>query len=1263
MTHLIKKKITPYKGKVYDLSISKSHTYNIEGKAVHNSSAGSLLAYVLGITQVDSIAHGLLYERFLVKSKKSYPDIDSDVSDREEAIQIISDFFGEENVIPVSNFAKLQLASLCKDLAKLFGVPYDLVNSYTQKMRSEALAKAKQEPGFDAQVWDFTIDEAEKNSPSYGEFIEEMKKYPSFFTALTILFKQVKTTSKHAGGVILTHNGAEAMPLLKAKGGIQTPWPEGLAARHLEDFGLLKFDILGLGTLRMFENCIRRILQRHKGIKHPTFDQIKEWYYQNLHPDNNKMNDMKVYKNVFWENRHAGIFQFSKNNTRGFMEQLKPTCINDIAVVTSLHRPGPLGLGCDKTYLQNRLNPEKIKYKTPLLEEIYKDTGGLLVFQEQLQMIYHKLGGVPLDETDAVRKAFTKKDASNKEAAQKERDRLRNEFAELCLKNNNISNKIAYEIFDDMEKFVSYSFNKSLLETTFIDVYTPDGSFIETKQIKDICCGEYVKSLNEKTQKEIFVKVLNKHDHGILDIYQVDFVNGESVWCTENHKFRLSTGDMVPVNQFNDSTMVCFVDAKTSAIKSVKYWGKGQTYDLEVDHPDHQFYLHNGALTSNSHAVSYCITTYQCIHGQTRIFDWDKKEYISVAKAFKEGNVKNIACYDEKTGKTISGKIKAIIRTTGAKNLNLKMAYVLKTKNRNLTCSKDHPILTDKGIYKHLEELQIGEKVAVEQTVLTHNTEEWKEHMLPTFKKISTSMKKHWLGVTEEQKKKHMEPIIKSSFIYREKSREGAKNFWRSLTKREKLDRLHKMHMAAMDKGGFKTRFVGLAKCGHKVYSSNELALCNWFHDNNLEHETQVRMLNTFGYADCFSKGIYIEFDGMNRPDSYFQEKFGDLPFIVLKNKNTISKELNFLLQSDNILQGNKIVYEEILSINELKETVMYDISMENEPHNFLANNFVVHNCAHLLTYFPDEWVTTYIDYCTNDKGKTSGSEDPKAVAIQEVRALGYDLVKPDINKSEYDFVNDPDDPKMLVPSMSSLKYVGKTALNEIKEYRPYKTVEDLLINRDGSWRHSNFNKRSLETLIKLEALGSMNLVGKNKTFRSYKEMLELVVGNYDLLKRISARKKNNDVSSHLKTLIAEYQTQHPEVEEWSTADKIEFSSELAGSVDMDLILPPKILSKLSELGLPCIEEWDGKGNYWAIVKEAKMATTKTGKPYLRMSLTGLESTKQNCFIWNFKKKPNEDLPKEYEIIVGTFDKSNFGLSGFGNSLYKLNDAIKDTVE
>jgi hypothetical protein len=148
--------------------------------------------------------------------------------------------------------------------------------------------------------------------------------------------------------------------------------------------------------------------------------------------------------------------------------------------------------------------------------------------------------------------------------------------------------------------------------------------------------------------------------------------------------------------------------------------GKHQTYDLEVNHPNHQFYLANGALTSNSHAMAYAITSYQCVHGQTRIFDWETRKYTTVAKAYREGGVNKIACYDEKTGKTIGGQVKKIIRTTGAKSVNLKMAYVLYTSSgKKLVCSKDHPILTDANGYQTLENLKVGDKIACEKHVLS----------------------------------------------------------------------------------------------------------------------------------------------------------------------------------------------------------------------------------------------------------------------------------------------------------------------------------------------------------------------------------------------------------------------------------------------------------------------------------------------------------------------------------------------------------------
>jgi DNA-directed DNA polymerase III PolC len=431
-------------------------THMLLGNA-RGSGGGSLLAYVLNITQMDPIKHGLLFERFLARNKKGFPDIDSDFADRDKAVKLLVEYFGEENVIPVSNFNQLQLRSLIKDVARLEGIPFDQINLYTREIENEAKNEAKKTSGFDAQQWVLTFDEAEQNSPTFRKL---MKEYPDFEATIKVLFKQMRNVSRHAGGVIITDNTIQNMPIIKSGGVLQTPWPEGLNFRHLEGFGLLKFDILGLGTLRMFEDCIRKILKK-EGKKYVSFEMINKFFYDKLHPDNNEMDDIDVYKNVYWDGRFAGIFQFVNPPAQKFVQEMKPTSILDIATATSIFRPGPLGIGADKMYLENRSDTKHIRYKHPLLEDVLSSTCGLIVFQEQLQLIYHKLAGVPLEDTDNVRKAFTKKDISNREASEKARQKLREEFADGCLSANNIAKEISYSIFDEMEKFVSYSFNKS----------------------------------------------------------------------------------------------------------------------------------------------------------------------------------------------------------------------------------------------------------------------------------------------------------------------------------------------------------------------------------------------------------------------------------------------------------------------------------------------------------------------------------------------------------------------------------------------------------------------------------------------------------------------------------------------------------------------------------------------------------------------------------------------------------------------------------
>lgn len=372
----------------------------------------------------------------------------------------------------------------------------------------------------------------------------------------------ISNCSRHAGGLIITEDAFRNMPVIKSGGVLQTPWSEGLNFRHLEYFGMLKFDILGLGTLRMFEDCIRKILKK-EGHKYVTFSMVKDWYYKHLHPDNNNMDDIRVYKHVYWEGNFAGIFQFVQPPAQKFIAKMQPRSVLDIATATSIFRPGPLSLNVDKSYLKNRKNPKGIKYRHPLLEEVLGDTAGLLVFQEQLQQIYHKLAGVPLEDTDKIRKAFTKKDLSNKEASDKARNALRDEFVSRCKETNDVPEKDSGAIFDEMEQLIAYSFNCCLQFDTKVLTYNKEGMFLGTKEIQNITSGTYVKSRDETTQDNIFVEVKENHNNGIQEVFEFMFENGRTVCCTMNHKFRTISGEMVEISEILDRNLeIVFDDEK-----------------------------------------------------------------------------------------------------------------------------------------------------------------------------------------------------------------------------------------------------------------------------------------------------------------------------------------------------------------------------------------------------------------------------------------------------------------------------------------------------------------------------------------------------------------------------------------------------------------------------------------------------------------------------------------------------------------------------
>lgn len=344
-----------------------------------------------------------------------------------------------------------------------------------------------------------------------------------------------------------------------------------------------------------------------------------------------------------------------------------------------------------------------------------------------------------------------------------------------------------------------------------------------------------------------------------------------------------------------------------------------------------------------------------------------------------------------------------------------------------------------------------------------------------------------------------------------------------------------------------------------------------------------------------------------------------------------------------------------IKNITNVGKHQTYDLEVDHPDHQFYLSNGALtsnshaaayaalsYQCAYLQTFHTDEWIASCLDHSSTEKGKAAGKEDPKAITIREAQKMGYKMSKADINKSSKQFVVVN---KEMIPSFASFKYVGNSVVEEMEQFRPYTKFTDILLNPDGKWRHSKFNKRALSTLICLEAFDSLEIVGKDKLFKNYKQMYMVMIENYDNLKRMSARKKNNDAEAEIIRLAKEHENEP----DWTLQEKIAFSSELAGLIDTFAIVSPRIRDVLYEKNIASVDEYDGKGNYWAIVLNSFEAMTKTGKPYIKLKVMADMNAEYNCPIWDYKGS-YEDF-KPYDIIVGYFTRNDYGLSVKGGSI------------
>lgn len=387
------------------------------------SAAGSLVSYALGITDVDPLYYGLLFERFLNPERSSMPDIDVDFSDdkREMVIQYVREKYGAESVSQIITFGTLLSRAVLKDVGRVLGIPLSIIDSITKQI---PVVQGKVTPLAEALE---TIPDLKWVKESNDANIRLMVD-----TAL-VLEGMNRNASTHAAGVVIAPGDiSDYVPLYK------TPQSEVMTQynmKDLEDAGLLKMDFLGLRTLTVLENALALIKERH-GI--------------DLDMDKLPMEDPKTFE-LFSKGQTVAMFQFESTGMQDYLRKLKPTVIHDLVAMNALYRPGPMQMIDD--FIARKHGRQQINYLHPKLEAILKETYGIIVYQEQVIKIASEIAGSSLAKADLMRRAMGKKDKALMAEQKKE-------FINGALEKG-IDKRIAAEIFDLIEQFASYGFNKS----------------------------------------------------------------------------------------------------------------------------------------------------------------------------------------------------------------------------------------------------------------------------------------------------------------------------------------------------------------------------------------------------------------------------------------------------------------------------------------------------------------------------------------------------------------------------------------------------------------------------------------------------------------------------------------------------------------------------------------------------------------------------------------------------------------------------------
>lgn len=546
------------------------------------SSSGSLISYLFGLVNTNPLHFGLIFERFLNKGRvlSSLPDIDTDVPGeyRPAVKQYMENRFGASQVCSVGTYTTLQIKQAINDVGKIYGASVPTLRRLTKMIED-----VKTEEDF------------LKLACKRSEINQFLNKYPEMMNIVFLLLGQQKAASIHACAMMIfpkEKSMYEWCPVRKSGDLIVSEWEGG----EMDEAGFLKEDILGIEQLDKFTDILN-LIEKNTGRKINLYSDIE-------------YDDPEVYR-YFANGWLSDIFQFSAKGLCAYTQKLKPKNMDDVVAALSLFRPGPMENGFHMDYIALKNGEKESEYPIGA-EEILKNTYSVLVYQEQIMNICNQLADFDLVTCDKVRKSLGKKKLDVLLP-------LKTKFIEGYVGkfgSKGVTEKNAEILWEQMEEFAKYSFNKCVSFRTL--VYVVGLGEITVERLFHVFYNQECNSFMAKSMKQngslYFSKIKDVRYSGNRPVYEISLVDGKKIRTTGNHKFPTTEGKVYAEFLMGKTLFVAndSSNAQMANVISVRFVGNEDVYDIEMEDENHNF-VANGIVTCNSHAAAYAINAYNSL--------------------------------------------------------------------------------------------------------------------------------------------------------------------------------------------------------------------------------------------------------------------------------------------------------------------------------------------------------------------------------------------------------------------------------------------------------------------------------------------------------------------------------------------------------------------------------------------------------------------------------------------------------------------------